>query len=88
MVKDDLDTAYEFFSPGSKQLMSLEKFKTNTRRGAFREGRIETVTCEGDACQVKVLVVYDHPKMKGITTPVLESWIVDGGQAWLVSGGR
>lgn len=88
VVKDDLDTAYGYFSPGSKELISLDKFKASTRRGAFREAKIESVTCEEDACQVKVLVTYDHPKMKGITTPILESWIVDGGQAWLVSGAR
>lgn len=88
MVKDDLDTAYGYFSPGSKELISLEKFKANTRRGAFREGKVESVKCEDDACQVKVMVTYDHPKMKGITTPILESWIIDGGQAWLVAGGR
>lgn len=88
MVKDDLDTAYGYFSPGSRELITLEKFKASTRRGAFREGKVESVTCEDEACQVKVMVTYDHPKMKGITTPVIESWIVDGGQAWLVSGAR
>lgn len=88
MVKDDLDTAYGYFSPGSRELITLEKFKASTRRGAFREGKVESVTCEEEACQVKVMVTYDHPKMKGITTPVIESWIVDGGQAWLVSGAR
>jgi hypothetical protein len=86
MVKDDLDTAYGYLSPGSKQMISLEKFKANTRRRAFRAGKVDTVTCEDDACQVRVLVTYDHPKMKGITTPLIESWIVDGGQAWLVLG--
>ena len=88
MVKDDLDTAYAFMSPGSRDATSLDKYKANTRRGAFREGRIDSVSCDGDACQVKVFVTYDHPKMKGITTPVLESWIIDGGQAWYVYGGR
>jgi hypothetical protein len=88
MVKDDLDAAYAYMSPGSRDATSLEKYKANTRRGAFREGRIDTVTCDGDACQVRVYVTYDHPKMKGITTPVVESWIIDGGQAWYVFGGR
>jgi hypothetical protein len=37
---------------------------------------------------VRLLVTYDHPRMKGITTPVVESWIIDGGQAWYVYGGR
>jgi hypothetical protein len=88
MVKDDLDTAYTYMSPGSRDATSLDKYKANTRRGAFREGRIDSVSCEGDACLVKVFVTYDHPKMKGITTPVLESWIIDGGQAWYVYGSR
>ncbi len=86
LVKDDLEAAYSYLSPASKELISLEKFKANTRRGAFREGKVDNVTCEDDACQVKVMVTYDHPKMKGITTPIVESWIVDGGQAWYVSG--
>jgi hypothetical protein len=88
LVKDDMEAAYSYLSPGSKELISLEKFKANTRRGAFREGKVDNVTCEDDACQVKVMVTYDHPKMKGITTPIVESWIVDGGQAWYVSGLR
>lgn len=88
IVRDDLDIAYGYFSPGTKQLISLDKFKSSTRRGAFREAKVESVVCEDEACQAKILVTYDHPKMKGITTPVIESWIVDGTQAWLVSGGR
>ena len=86
LVKDDLDAAYAYMSPGSRETTSLEKYKLNFRRGAFREGKVETVTCDGDACLAKVMVTYDHPKMKGITTPVVESWIIDGGQAWYVYG--
>ena len=88
IVKDDLDSAYAYMSPGSRSVVSLEKFKANTRRGAFRAAKIESVTCEVDACMVKLQVTYDHPRMKGITTPVLESWIIDGGQAWYVYGGQ
>jgi len=88
MIKDDLDTAYTFMSPGSRDATPLDKYKANSRRGAFREGRIDSVVCDGDACQVRVYVTYDHPKMKGITTPVVESWRIDGGQAWYVYGAR
>ncbi|MCC7328462.1 MAG: hypothetical protein IT521_16815 [Burkholderiales bacterium] len=84
MVKNDLDAAYAFMSPGSRQVTSLEKFKANTRRGAFRKGIVDSVVCEEGACKVRVVVTYDHPKMKGITTPVSEAWIIDGGQAWYV----
>jgi hypothetical protein len=88
LVKDDLDAAYAYMSPGSREATTPAKFKANFRRGAFREAKIESVSCDGDACLAKLLVTYDHPKMKGITTPVVESWIVEGGQAWYVYGGR
>jgi hypothetical protein len=87
LIKDDMDAAYAYLSPGSRETTPLEKFKKNFRRGAFREARVDTVTCDGDACVARMYVTYDHPKMKGITTPLLESWIIDGGQAWLVYGG-
>jgi len=88
LIKDDMDAAYAYMSPGSREAISLAKYKANFRRGAFREAKVESVTCDGDACQAKLFVTYDHPKMKGITTPVVESWIIDGGQAWYVYGGR
>ena len=43
MVRDDMEAAYAFFSPGSRAVTSLDKFKTNTRRGAFRSARIDKV---------------------------------------------
>jgi len=88
MVKGDLDTAYGYMSPASRQVTPLEKYKANSRRDAYRDARIESVSCEADACIVKLFVTYDHPRMKGITTPILESWIIDGGQAWYVYGGK
>jgi hypothetical protein len=87
LIKDDMDAAYAYLSPGSKQAVSLERFKKNFRRGAFRAARVDNVTCDGDACVARMYVTYDHPRMKGITTPIIESWIIDGGQAWYVSGG-
>src|SRR4030095_3039031 len=81
MVKGDLDAAYGYMSPASREVTSLEKYKANTRRNWFREAKIDSVACEADACMVKLYVTYDHPRMKGITTPLVESWIIDGGQA-------
>lgn len=88
LVRDDMEAAYAFLSPGSRAVTSLDKFKANTRRGAYRDARVDKVACEGDACVASLLVTYDHPKMKGITTPVTESWIIDGGQAWYVYHGN
>lgn len=82
MIKDDLDAAYRYMSPASRQVVSLDKYKANTRRGAFRAAQIDSVRCEGDACVVKLMVTYDHRLMKGVVTPVSEAWLFDDGQAW------
>ncbi|MEO6593752.1 MAG: hypothetical protein ABIP94_03255 [Planctomycetota bacterium] len=85
LIKDDRDAAYTFMSPGSREVTSLEKFKSTIRRGAFRQVVVEAVTCEGDACRVRLMLTYDHRLMKGITTPVNEVWIFERGQAWYVN---
>jgi len=84
IVRNDIDRAYTFLSPASREAISLERYKATARRRDFRQGKVESVTCEADACRVRVLVTYDHPRMKGITTPIVESWIMVDGQAWYV----
>lgn len=86
LIKGDFDAAYQYMSPGSRQTTSVESYKLNIRHNAFRAIDMESVTCDGDACTVKLKLTYDHPRMKGIVTPVVESWIVDGSQAWYVYG--
>lgn len=86
VIKDDMAAAYGYLSPASKEAVSLEKYKSAPRRTGFREAKVEEVKCEGEVCYVRLLVTYDHPRMKGITTPIVESWIVDGGQVWYVNG--
>ena len=85
LIKDDMDAAYAYMSPGSRAVTTLEKYKSTTRRGAFREVVVDTVVCDGDACKVRLMLTYDHRQMKGITTPVNEAWIFESGQAWYVN---
>ena len=54
LVRDDLEAAYAYLSPGSREVVSLDKFKANTRRGAYREGRVDKVACEGNDCVATV----------------------------------
>lgn len=84
LVRDDIDAAYAYMSPGSRNTISLDTFKRTARRGAYREAKIESVDCDGNACRVRLLVTYDHRLMKGITTPLTEAWVFDNGQAWYV----
>jgi hypothetical protein len=42
------------------------------------------IACEAELCKVQMLVTYDAKRMKGIETPVDETWIIENGSAWYV----
>lgn len=87
LIKGDLDAAYALLSPASREATTLEQFKRNTRKGGFREARIDKVDCGAELCTVKLWVTYDHRLMKGVQTSIEETWIFDKGQPWLVYRG-
>jgi hypothetical protein len=85
LIKDDVEAAYGYLSPASRKVTSLDKFKSSLRRGAFRAAEIKTVVCDVEVCKVGLMLTYDHRMMKGITTPLSEAWVFEGGQAWYVN---
>jgi hypothetical protein len=84
LIKGDMDTAYTFLSPASRAMTSLTAYKAQARGKGFRQAKIEKVDCETESCQVTLTVVYDHPKMQGISTLDHEFWVIDEGQVWYV----
>jgi hypothetical protein len=84
LIKGDLDAAYAFESPGSKQAMTLQRFKRITRKEGFRSATIDKMDCDAVHCDVRLTVVYDVDKVKGLRTFVDEAWVVENGQAWYV----
>ncbi len=44
--------------------------------------------CEAESCKVEIKLTYDYPVqgkiMRGIQTPLTETWVFDKGDAWLV----
>jgi len=86
LIKGDYDKAYALLSPASREATTLDQFKKNLRRG-FRDAKVDTVECSAELCTVKLWVTYDHRLMKGVQTPIDETWIFDKGQAWLVYRG-
>jgi hypothetical protein len=88
LVKGDMDAAYEFLSPASREAITLVAYRA--RRGALKwtAASIESIACEAEACKVELKVTYDFPvqgtTMKGIQTPLSETWVLDTGVAWLV----
>lgn len=84
LIKGDIDSAYAFLSPASRQLVSKEQVAAPVRRFKYREAAVQKVTCEAEACKVAVLLTYDHPKMPGMVAPLTETWVIENGQAWYV----
>jgi len=82
ILKRDYAAAYEFFSPGSRQLLSLPEFEERTKRVDFRGVKVEAVECDGETCKVRISITYDHRLIKGVVTPAGETWIIEQGQAW------
>jgi hypothetical protein len=45
---------------------------------------VEKVDCVAEVCSVVMELVYDRKQMKGIQTPLNETWIIEKGSAWYV----
>jgi hypothetical protein len=84
LIKGDLDAAYAYLSDGSKATTPLDVYKAKTRPGMWRQAKVEKVECEAEVCKVEMQITFDHKLMKGIQTPLNESWIIEKGSAWYV----
>jgi hypothetical protein len=84
LIKGDLDAAYAYLSEGSKATTPLAVYKAKIRPGMWRQAKVEKVECEAEVCKVEMQITFDHKLMKGIQTPLNESWIIEKGSAWYV----
>jgi len=71
-------------SPGSRASTSFELYKAKIKPGMWTQATVDKVTCEAEVCQVTIRITYDAKRMKGIETPLLESWIIENGTPWYV----
>ncbi len=88
LIKGDLDTAYTYMSAASQEAMPLKVYKLKHKPGMWRSVKIESLQCEAEICQAKMILTYDHERMKGIQTPFEEGWIIEKGTAWYVNRER
>jgi hypothetical protein len=84
LMKGDVEGAYQFLSAGSKAVTSLDVYKAKIRPGMWREAKVDKVECEAEICKVLMRITYDTRRMKGIQTPLDESWIIENGSAWYI----
>jgi len=84
LVRGDLDAAYAFLSEGSKAVISLDNFKRRMSVVPFTAYRIDDASCDADSCKVNAKMTYDHRVIKGVTTPIQETWVFERGQFYFV----
>ncbi len=84
VINGDIEAAYAYISPGSRQVYSFERFKASVRRGMIKSVEIDRVACPSEICEVKLSLLYDHRRMKGIPAALTETWAWSDGQAWYV----
>lgn len=84
IVARRFDDAYDYLSPASRASITRRGFETIVSRLAYREASVTRVSCRGAVCNVQLELVYDTKMMKGVRTPINESWIIEKGQAWYV----
>jgi hypothetical protein len=87
LINDDIATAYGYLSPATRAVVSLDQYKTKVARGTFRKVKIETIECKAELCKVSLMLTFDRPRMKGMMSPVDETWIIEQGQLWYVYRG-
>lgn len=84
LIAGDLARAYEYLSPGTRDVMSLDLYKKKTRPGSWKKASIDEVSCEQDRCGVTVVIEYSYRDMKSIETRLNEVWLQEGGKWWYV----
>jgi hypothetical protein len=84
LIKGDVEGTYQFLSAGSKAATSAEVYKAKIRPGMWRAAKVDWVDCKGEICKVMLQITYDTRPMKGIQTPLEETWIIENGSAWYV----
>lgn len=83
MLAGELNKAYSYMSPASREAISPELFRSSVRLGFWRAAEVNAVTCIQDACEATVQVTYQY-RGSSVRTPVRETWVRTEGNWWHV----
>lgn len=84
LLKDDVKTAYGYFSPGSRAVMDEKSYEASVRKGFWKSAKVDSVTCpSAQRCEVNETIEYEF-QGRHTRTPLSETWIEEDGNWWLV----
>jgi hypothetical protein len=82
LVKDDVNAAYGYLSPGSRSVISATDYAASLRRGFWKSAVVENVECRSaQSCEVAATIEYEFKGMR-TKSPLRETWIRDGSDWW------
>ncbi len=84
LIKGDLAKAYNYLSPGTRDVMSLDLYKARIRGGNWKKANVDSVTCEQDQCKVLMAIEYSYRDIKSLETRLEENWLRQDGKWWFV----
>ena len=86
LLNADMETAYQYISPGGRSVMSLQQYRPRVNPGFWRGAKVSEASCGTETCEVTVLV---DVLLQGVkfTNPIKETWILDAGKWWFVYAG-
>lgn len=87
LVAGDFERAYEYETPGYRQVYSLQTFKNRFGQNVrWQDAKVRAVTLEGDVAEVRVLLSYKSLNLEGRLIegerPVWERWLLVDGEWW------
>lgn len=84
LIKGDVAHAYQFLSPGTRDVMSLDLYKAKIRSGNWKKANVDTVSCEHDQCKALMTIEYGYRDIKSLETRLEENWLSQDGKWWYV----
>ena len=84
LLKRDFAKAYDYLSPGTREVMSLDLYKAKVSGGKWTKANVDSVSCEQDQCNVLMAIEYSYRDIKSLDTRLDEKWMRQDGKWWFV----
>jgi hypothetical protein len=84
LIEGNLEAAYGYLSPASRQTTPLAVYRGRVKPGLWRSVKVETITCDAELCKANILLKYDLRNIKGLEMNLEEFWIKEEGSWWYV----
>jgi hypothetical protein len=84
LIKGDFAKAYNYLSPGTREVMSLDLYKDKVHGGSWKKANVDSISCEQDLCNVLMAIEYSYRDIKSLETRLDEKWMRQDGKWWFV----